>query len=238
MSEAGRKSLSPGVAHHDQLAAHWTTNYANLGFRRRLTLFLTVLARRVGRDEDWLDLGCGSGVLTRELLDRGARVVAVDASPSMLQQARAGNGDIREYPPVWMQGDAQHLPGLSDASFDGVLCSSVVEYVERPASLLREAARLLRPRGKLIISVPATGAAVRLVQKFLRRIARLANQDLFPYLQVSRFDVKPARLEQWLAEAGFVIDGVTKFDPLLPAIALSVLRPALLVVEAHKIGGA
>ena len=161
-------------------------------------------------------------------------MVAVDGSPSMLREAQACIGGEHGSALTLLSSDVQSLPQLLDQSFDGVLCSSVVEYLDRPHAALSEAARLLRPGGKLIVSVPPTGSAVRTVQKIFRKIAQLFGGDKFSYLAVSKFEVEPNCLRQWLSEAGFVLDRVTKFDPLLPQSTLSFLRPALLIAEAHK----
>jgi SAM-dependent methyltransferase len=50
--------------------------------------------------------------------------------------------------------DIQSMPGIEDSSFDTVLCTQVLEHVPRPWEALREMARVLRPGGKLILSVP------------------------------------------------------------------------------------
>ncbi|HZP66810.1 MAG TPA: methyltransferase domain-containing protein [Rudaea sp.] len=224
--------LTRGAAFHEGLAEGWSNAHAAGSFRARLDLFRTLLARSQPSGKHWLDLGCGSGVLTRELLAAGAHVVAVDGSPAMLAAAQAIAP--AEQPVEWQLGDAQRLSSLADGIFDGVLCSSVVEYVDAPDAVLGEATRVLKPGGKLILSVPPTWSTVRMLQKAVRAAARLIGRAPFPYLAVSRFEVKPARLRSWFESAGFVVDGVTAFDPVLPRFALTLLRPALLVVEAHK----
>lgn len=229
--------LAPGAAFHEHLAADWSAAYARGSFSRRLRYFMSILDHHVESDHSWVDLGCGSGVLTKELLDRGALVVAVDGSPHMLSQARtyvgAGYGSML----TWIEGDVQHLSGIPDGSMDGVLCSSVVEYVDNPSVLLSEVARVLRPHGILIISMPPRLSVVRTAQKVVRRIARAFSCDKYPYLAVSGFEVGPLSLAQWLDEAGLTLDCITKFDPILPRILLTIFRPALLIVEAHRMSG-
>lgn len=223
--------IPSGAAFHEDLAANWSAGYRGGGFRKRLDCFRPILARTVEPGSRWLDLGCGSGVLTAEMIGLGARVTAVDGSPAMLDNARAALAGAGEA--EWMQADAQSVP-LEDASFDGVLCSSVVEYVERPEAVLAEAARLLRPGGRLVLSVPPKLSAVRMAQKTARALSGLAGRAMFPYLSVSRFEISPGRIGPWMDEAGFRLEQVTKFDPKLPRAALSVLRPSLLLIEARK----
>ena len=226
--------LPAGAKFHEGIAAGWAQGYTGGSFGRRRACFRALLDRNVEPGKAWLDLGCGSGVLTSELLVRGATVVAVDGSPGMLREAQAGLVGEHGSVVTWLQSDVQSLPQLPEAGFDGVLCSSVLEYLEHPDAALREATRLLRPRGKLIVSVPPTGSVVRMAQKVVRSVSRLFGGNKFPYLAVSIFEVDPKHLRQWLSDAGFELDRVTGFDSLLPRSSLAFLRPALLIAEAHK----
>jgi ArsR family transcriptional regulator len=94
-----------------------------------------------------LDLGTGSGLLLPELLGRAARVIAVDASRTMLELARqtAGEGASRC---DFRLGDLAHLP-VADGEVDTVVACMVLHHVSHPAEALAEAWRALRPGGQL-----------------------------------------------------------------------------------------
>ena len=94
------------------------------------------------------DIGCGTGQLTETIAPHVRRVVAVDASPDMLDAARtrlhdAPNVDLR-------QGDLESLP-LQDGELDAAMLSLVLHYAPEPARALEEVARVLRPGGRLLI---------------------------------------------------------------------------------------
>jgi ubiquinone/menaquinone biosynthesis C-methylase UbiE len=99
-----------------------------------------------------LDVGCGSGVVTRAIARRvGARGLAVglDPSPALLAVARqlardAGLGDRIEF----REGSALRLP-FPDGSFDVVMCVTVLSHVPDGESALPELVRVLRPGGRL-----------------------------------------------------------------------------------------
>jgi ubiquinone/menaquinone biosynthesis C-methylase UbiE len=89
-----------------------------------------------------LDLGAGTGKLTRALVARGLEVFAVDPSPKMLEQLRAGipNATVSV-------GTAEDIP-LPDASVDAILVGQAWHWVDQDAAL-RSVARVLRPGGTL-----------------------------------------------------------------------------------------
>jgi SAM-dependent methyltransferase len=108
-----------------------------------------------------LDLGCGTGEDVREMGrlvgPRGA-AVGVDSSAAMLERARGrirpGDGPVR-----FVQADAGTLP-FAEAAFDGVRIERVLQHVADPDGVIREAARILRPDGRLVIVEPDWGTLV------------------------------------------------------------------------------
>ena len=227
--------LPRGACFHEEIAVDWTAGYARGGFARRLDLIRLILTRHVRPGDSWVDLGCGSGVLCRELLALGASVVAVDGSPRMLSHAREQMGSEYAGRVSWIQSDVQSISSLKDGAFDGVLCSSVVEYLDRPDALLKEVARILSPGGILVISLPPTLSAVRVFQKGIRAFMSMFGKDKFTYLSVSRLEISPRAIDRLLQEAGFSVIRSTGFDPVLPRGLLRLVRPSLLVVEARKL---
>lgn len=95
-----------------------------------------------------VDLGCGSGVFTNVLHQRGYRSSGVDLSPSLLAIARAKFSGIE-----FLEGDIERLP-FADASFDGVLLSGVLHHLPERSRCAAEVFRILRPGGKFVAFDP------------------------------------------------------------------------------------
>jgi ubiquinone/menaquinone biosynthesis C-methylase UbiE len=223
-----------GAEFHERIAGNWAASYARGGCKHRLELFNSILDRSVMSGQLWLDLGCGSGVLTRELIKRGARVVALDGSPSMLEAALRSVDIAASAQVTFQQGDAQDLSWSEPCAFDGVLCSSVVEYVEDEDELMRQVGRVLKNNGLLIISMPPKRSVVRTVLKVLRRFLKMFGTHRYAYLEVSRFEIDPGVVVGWFRNANMRVDRISGFDPVLPKCLLTIFRPALLVCEARK----
>jgi ubiquinone/menaquinone biosynthesis C-methylase UbiE len=101
------------------------------------------------RDKEILDAGCGTGAILQRL-GNPEKNVGIDLAPEAISFCRErGLSNVR-------QGDISHLP-FADASFDAVICSSVLyhQWVDDVAAALREMRRVLRPGGLLLINVPA-----------------------------------------------------------------------------------
>jgi SAM-dependent methyltransferase len=108
-----------------------------------LTMAGDVTGRRV------LDVGCATGALSRAFAARGARVLGVDLNPSLVKRAREATPTGVEFV---VADIAEPMPFLGTAAFDVVAASLVLHYVEDWGPPLREFARVLRPRGLLVLS--------------------------------------------------------------------------------------
>jgi SAM-dependent methyltransferase len=93
-----------------------------------------------------LDAACGTGRLTRDLADRGHRVIGVDSSPDMLDLARTWVPEGE-----FLAGDLHGLP-VPDDHVDLVLCALALTHVPDLGPVLAEFARVLRPGGQLVIT--------------------------------------------------------------------------------------
>jgi ArsR family transcriptional regulator len=99
---------------------------------------------------DVADLGCGEGYLTLEAAQWARRVFAIDRSPAVLARAQAMAARRRVGNVVWKRGELERLP-LADGSVDVALLSQALHHAADPATALGEAARVLKPGGRLIV---------------------------------------------------------------------------------------
>ena len=102
-------------------------------------------------DPAWIvgDLGCGTGAMSAALAPFVSRVVAIDNSAAMLSAARRrltglDNVELR-------RGDLEQLP-LADGTLDAATLTLVLPYLPAPLDVLREVARVLKPRGRVLVT--------------------------------------------------------------------------------------
>ena len=97
-----------------------------------------------------LDAGCGPGVYSEWLVNHGARVVAIDGSPKMVELARKRLGSTVE---VHHANLEEPLSFLKDESFDLVISPLVPDYIFDWHSYFAELSRVLRSKGIVVFSV-------------------------------------------------------------------------------------
>ena len=146
--------------------------------------------------QSMLDLGTGTGRLLEIFAPLYRRGVGIDLSREMLAVARANldragvaNAQVR-------QGDI-FAPPVEREAFDLVTMHQVLHYLDDPAAAIREAARLLRPAGRLVIVDFAPHAL-----EFLR--------DDHAHLRLGFAD---RQIGEWLTEAGLELEETRAFEP-------------------------
>lgn len=165
-----------------------------------------------------LDVGCGSGPLASVLRDRGAIVSGFDLSPGMVALARERLGaDV-----ALEVADLGERLAYDDESFDIVVASLALHYLEHWIAPLKELRRILRPGGRLVVSVPHPVAYM----------FNYPERDYFALAQYSEefeFEGQNAVLTYWhrplhamtdaFIEAGFRIAAVSEppWSPDTPA---------------------
>lgn len=127
-------------------AGYWDENpfQAHFEFPATTALIPDVAGRRI------LDAGCGSGVYTNWLVERGGEVVAADVSEEMLAETAERVDDGVELERTDL---TTPLEFADDDEFDGVVSGSVIDHVEDWDRLFAEFARVLAPGGFLVCSM-------------------------------------------------------------------------------------
>jgi ubiquinone/menaquinone biosynthesis C-methylase UbiE/DNA-binding transcriptional ArsR family regulator len=137
-------------------------------------------------DDRWVvaDLGCGTGRTADVLAPFVSRVIAVDASEEMLAAARERLAAHRNI--ELRQGTLESLP-LQDASVDAAHLGLVLHHIADPAKVLSEAARVLRPGGRLLITDMLPHDRDEYRQQMGHVWLGFSEQQLARYLRAAQF---------------------------------------------------
>jgi SAM-dependent methyltransferase len=176
----------------------WGTDpraWADLAEAHNRPLFEAVLdAAGVGQGTRVLDVGCGSGLTLVLAAQRGGTPSGLDISPGLLGLARERlpDADLRE-------GDMESLP-FGDAAFDAVAGVNAFQFAGDPRRALREAARVVRPGGRVVASLfaaPERSQGTVVHEAMSALIPPEQADDHAPYALSA-----PGNLEAAMADAG------------------------------------
>lgn len=152
--------------------------------RRRLALRLLARELQGKRQPLVLDLGCGTGVIGKEL-DRMGTPIGLDMSEHALAYSRK-RGLTR-----LLQGAGERLP-IRSASMDAVLALDIFEHIEDDRAAFAEAFRVLKPGGALVLSVPAFRALWGPHDVALMHFRRYTRPEVRRRLEEAGFAVRKA----------------------------------------------
>lgn len=190
---------------------NWESPAGKLRWARRVKM----LSGHLRPEMTVLELGCGTGYFTSELVRSGAEIVAIDVSPDLLQLARAQHSA----PNVRYELQNAYAMSYPDASFDSVVGSSVLHHLEiQPA--LREIHRVLKPSGTIFFTEPNMLNPQIAVQKNVPWIKRKLGDSP----DETAFFRWPLRRS--LEKNGFREIRIEPFDFLHPALAPRFIGPA------------
>lgn len=184
-SEAVREHFGTGADRYD--ARHYGTRYRTyIGDRQKLVA-------RVFRRLDLppgarvLDVACGPGRFLQTVLDAGLESVGIDSSRDMLRSSR---GRLGGGTPLIL-GSATALP-FGSCSFDAVNCSGLIEYLPEPLPMLRELHRVLKPRGRAMVSSTNRMSPAMALAPLINALRR--SSGLQRLIRVMRVPVEEASL--------------------------------------------
>lgn len=186
----------------------------------------SVVVDLVGRGKRVLDVGCWTGDLGRVLVERGSEVSGLEIDEDAADKARAVLESV-----VVADLDTSPLSGhFPEGSFDTIVFADVLEHLRDPVAVLKEAARLLTPDGRVVISIPnITHGSVRLA----------LLQGRWSYTETGLLDATHIRFFSragvlaMFAEAGYVVEDLrgTLADPLGVEVVVDADRLPPSIVE-------
>jgi len=196
-------------------------------FRERLDLWYELLDKHIVDGGLALDMGCGTGVFSFYLSQKGARVIGIDGSHDMVRfcDAQIQNRHLDNI--RFIEGRLPDLDVTGLANADLVISSSVVEYVEDLDATLGLFARLLKPRGTLILSMPSLFCLNRAWARLRYRLT--GKPQIYRYI---RHFTSPSLLQRRVRRHRLTLEEARYYDHASPlAKFMRAIRLPLAVTE-------
>lgn len=215
MTDSHNLNIDPDeIAKFEELASRWwdrnsefkplhDINPLRVGYIDRIA---SLAGKRI------LDVGCGGGILSESMAQRGAEVSGIDMGEAPLKVAKLHgleSGILINYRQITVEQLADEAP----ESFDVVTCMEMLEHVPDPASIIDACARLTRPGGKLFFSTlnknPKSYLFAILGAEHLLKLVPKGTHDFNKF-------IRPSQLGRWIRDAGLRLDDITgmTYNPL------------------------
>lgn len=159
-----------------------------------------------------LDVGCGGGILSEAMSQRGAQVTGIDMGEAPLNVAKlhALESGLSIH---YQQMPVEELAEQQPESFDVVTCLEMLEHVPDPASVIRACMALVKPGGQVFFSTlnrnPKSYAFAIIGAEYVLKLLPAGTHDYNKF-------IKPSELSQWCRETGLHLTGMTGlvYNPL------------------------
>ncbi len=179
-----------------------------------------------------LDIGCGPGIYTKELLERDFRVTGIDISPKMIERARGKfSGEIERGTVTFSAGEIYDLEGM-EGVFDAALCIGVISYIPLLGRFLDKLNSLLKPGGYAIIQISKKLSPKSLDEQIVYPLLRSAKGLFRPggnsgewKFKLRRYRVR--RFNDLCTNSGFELEEGIHFDYTLPLLNILAQRLSL-----------
>lgn len=173
----------------DRIAPHYDSITNNYAVSRRIDFFIKYSRGRC------LEVGAGTGEVSKALIKNNHEVAATDISPKMVENIKR-KLDIKA-----IVCDAEKLP-FARNSFDTVVGAEMIYYLDHPEKFLSEASRVLKPEGRLLLS--STNNTAKIYDR-IRAVLRSLGFKAMYFDDKNREFMSSGKLTHLLEEAGFKI---------------------------------
>jgi 2-polyprenyl-6-hydroxyphenyl methylase/3-demethylubiquinone-9 3-methyltransferase len=176
-------------------ARHWWDREGDFGALHDINPLRAayVAARMPLRGKALLDVGCGGGILSEALAEKGARVTGIDMGETALAVAKH-HAISRGLSIDYLRSSAEVMADSHHGRFDGVVCMELLEHVPEPASIVGACATLVRPGGDVFFATlnrtPLSGLLAIVIAETLLGIVKKGTHRYRKF-------VKPSELVSW-----------------------------------------
>ena len=176
------------------------------------TCALPIYQRAPLADQKILDVGCGGGILSEAMAQRGAHVTGIDMGEAPLAVARLHqleSGVDVTYRQITAEELAEEMPG----QFDVVTCLEMLEHVPDPASIIRACYTLVKPGGQVFFSTinrnPKAYLFAIIGAEYIMRMLPRGTHDFKKF-------IRPSELGAWSRAAGLQVQDIIglTYNPL------------------------
>ncbi|MBN2183808.1 MAG: class I SAM-dependent methyltransferase [Candidatus Krumholzibacteriota bacterium] len=215
----------------------YTQEYLNCHQYSYLARMKHVLGLLQEKGKKVLDIGCGPGIYTQELLDREDTITSIDIAPGMIKKAREKFTDaIDEKRVSFTTGEIYDLEGM-DGYFDIVMCIGVVSYILEIDKFLGKINSLIKPGGYAIIQISKKHSPKSFDEQFvypsiqkIKRFVRPGSPSAETGVILTRY--RTPVFDRLCSDSGLTMEKDVHFDYSFPIINILAKRLSLSIARS------
>ena len=208
------------ISKFEALAARWWDPQSEFKPLHEINpLRLDYIDRRTGlQGKQVLDVGCGGGILSESMAQRGAYVTGIDMGEAPLAVARLHQHESH-VEVDYQQSTAESFAAQHPEQFDVVTCLEMLEHVPDPGSVIKACAQLVKPGGHVFFSTinrnPKSFLFAIVGAEYLLRLLPKGTHEYNKF-------IKPSELESWIRGADLSLRELTgmSYNPLTQRYSL------------------
>lgn len=172
------------IEHHTSLYEYQETDFRNSNLRK--------LVLKYARGANALEIGCGTGHLSLDLLKRDFSVVAIDILPEMVEFAKLTTKRYQQQIQI-LNLKAEEIHKLKSQKFDLVVCVDVLEHIQSDIQVLRKIHDILKEEGRLLLVVPALKFLYGIRDREIGHFRRYSRTEIQQKMTQCEFIIKKTR---------------------------------------------
>ncbi|WP_299178215.1 bifunctional 2-polyprenyl-6-hydroxyphenol methylase/3-demethylubiquinol 3-O-methyltransferase UbiG [uncultured Neptuniibacter sp.] len=208
------------IAKFEELASKWWDRNSEFKPLHDINPLRVGYIDRIAKlaEKNVLDVGCGGGILSESMAQRGANVTGIDMGAAPLKVAKL-HGLESGVNVTYKQITVEELALEQPESFDVVTCMEMLEHVPDPSSIVHACARLCKPGGQVFFSTlnrnPKSYLFAILAAEKLLKLVPDGTHDFKKF-------IRPSELGSWIRQSGLLntdMCGMT-YNPLTKTYSL------------------
>ncbi len=210
----------------------YTSEYSNCHQYSYLVRMEHVLGLLQEEGKKVLDIGCGPGIYTQELIERGHTITSIDIAPGMIERASKKFSDaIGQDRVSFRVGEIYDLDGMQ-GYFDVIMCIGVISYIPEIKKFLKQLTSLLKPGGYAVIQISKKYSPKsfdeEIVYPSIQRIKKIIAPRAPGFdSEVILVGYRTGEFDRLCSDSGLIMEEEVHFDYTFPVINILAKRFSL-----------
>jgi predicted TPR repeat methyltransferase len=216
---------------HDDNAGVFRKRYDDKNsFKDRLSIWIDLFKKYMPTKSNVIELGCGPGLMAKEILNMGNHLDAIDGSPMMINKAKEEIGNQQNVQFIESYITVDFLRKFDNEKYDHAVSSSVLEYIKEFDEIMLQVNRILKPGGTFIFSIPNSQSLYRNIESLTYSLFGKPSYRKFIFTQKSKNEIQKLNQKGWHVEEIICQGEVPYYSKITSFLPGKFQKPMLLVI--------